>query len=96
MGWGWYIQNDMQLFIYCILILLVYSKSKFWGFSIIFLSMAANFAYVMSETYINNYKWMTHLADALTAADYQLNIYFKPWARCPPYIYGLLLGILYS
>ena len=27
MGWGWYIQNDMQLFVVSILLLFVYSKS---------------------------------------------------------------------
>lgn len=28
MGWGWYLQNDMQLFIYSMLILYIYDKSK--------------------------------------------------------------------
>lgn len=28
MGWGWYIQNDMQLFVVSILLLFVYTKSS--------------------------------------------------------------------
>lgn len=96
MGWGWYIQNDMQLFVFCILILLIYSKSKFCGFGLIFLAITANFAFVMSSTYNNGYRWITHFADTAVSAQYQLDIYYKPWGRCPPYIYGLFLGILYS
>lgn len=95
MQWGWYLQNDMQLFIFCMVILAIYSKSRFGAFLTIFFSCAANFAYVMAETYENSEKWMTHISDAANSARYQLNIYFKPWGRCPPYLYGLLLGILY-
>lgn len=95
MGWGWYLQNDIQLFFFCLFLLLVYSKSKFWSFLLIFLSMAANFAFVMTHTYDNKEKWLTHIADTANSAQYQLDIYFKPWGRCPPYLYGLLLGILY-
>lgn len=53
MGWGWYLQNDMQLFLYCIVVLFNYNKNKMAGYLAIFLSMAANFAYVMQHTYEN-------------------------------------------
>lgn len=95
MGWGWYLQNDMQLFIFCMVVLAIYNKSRFWAFFSIFLTCAANFAFVMAQTYENEEKWMTHISDTLNSARYQLNVYFKPWGRCPPYLYGLLLGILY-
>ena len=29
MGWGWYLQNDMQIFIVSMLFLFIYSQSKF-------------------------------------------------------------------
>lgn len=70
MGWGWYIQNDMQLFVLCLLILMIYSKNKLCGFGLMFLSIAANFAFVMSETYENDYKWITHLTDTVNNAQY--------------------------
>jgi hypothetical protein len=53
MAWGWYLQNDMQLFLYCMIILYIYNKSKTGGYLIIFLSMAVNFGYVMQQTYDN-------------------------------------------
>ena len=28
MGWGWYLQSDMQMFVYCMLILFLYQKNK--------------------------------------------------------------------
>lgn len=96
MGWGWYLQTDMQLFVYCIFILLIYSKSKTAGYSMIFLSMAATFSYTMQQTFDHGYKWMTHIDDATDSAQYQLDIYFKPWGRSPPYLYGLFLGLLYA
>lgn len=30
-----------------------------------------------------------------TFGDYMANVYIKPWGRCPTYLFGLLLGILY-
>lgn len=64
MAWGWYLQNDMQLFLYCMIILFIYNKSKMGGYFVIFLSMAANFGYVMQQTYDNGQKWLTHISDA--------------------------------
>ena len=26
---------------------------------------------------------------------YFVDVYIKPWARCPPYLYGVLFGMLY-
>jgi hypothetical protein len=31
MGWGWYLQNDMQIFIISMLFLFLYSQSKLAG-----------------------------------------------------------------
>lgn len=61
----------------------------------IYLSMAASFAFNMQQTYDHRYKNLTHFSDFDTVQQYQLDVYYKPWARCPPYLYGLFLGILY-
>lgn len=95
MDWGWYLQNDIQLFFYCLIIMILYRSSRFWSFFTIFLSMVANFAFVMSQTYNNEEKILTHLSDFAQSQKYLLDIYLKPWGRCPPYLYGLLLGLLY-
>ncbi len=95
MGWGWYLQNDMQIFLASVLILFIYSKSSFWSFISIFLTIAFSFAYTMEMTFDNFYKYTTHMTDFDTYGDYMSYLYVKPWSRCPPYMFGLLLGILY-
>ena len=62
----------------------------------IYLSLAASFAYTMQQTYDHRYKNITHFSDLDTQMQYQLDIYYKPWTRIPPYLYGLFLGILYT
>lgn len=95
MGWGWYLQNDMQMFIYCMFILLVYKYNRFSSFVLIYFSMAASFAFTMQQTFDHKYKNLTHLTDSDPTGSYNYDLYFKPWSRCPPYLYGLFLGILY-
>lgn len=95
MGWGWYLQNDMQIFVYSVVILLVYGKSRFWGYMLATLSILGSFAYTMQSTYDNEYKYTTHMSDFANYGDYMSYIYLKPWSRCPPYIFGLMLGMLY-
>lgn len=95
MGWGWYLQNDMQIFVYCMFLLLVYQWKSTAGYVMILWSMLASFCYNMYYTYENGVHNMTQLEDFGTQAEYQLDIYIKPWARCGPYLYGLLLGIMY-
>ena len=95
MGWGWYLQNDMQLFILSMGLLLIYhfkpivSKGLIWVLTI--LSLIFTFHY----TYVNDITVTTHLADFAKWDTYMTDVYIKPWARCPPYIIGLYLGISY-
>ena len=96
MGWGWYLQTDMQMFVYCMLLLFIYQKNRFSGLIMIYLATAASLAYTMQQTYEHKYKILTHFSDFDTVENYQYDIYFKPWTRIPPYLYGLFLGILYS
>ena len=95
MDWGWYMQVDMQLFIYSIFLLFIYKSNRFTFFVSIFLSVFGSFAYVFQQVSEYNYKQITHLGDLTSGAQYQLDIYIKPWGRCSPYLYGLLLGTLY-
>jgi hypothetical protein len=95
MGWGWYLQNDMQIFLFSVFILLIYAKSRFWSFMTTFITIGISFAYTMQQSYDNGYLYTTHLTDFSTFADYMSNLYIKPWSRCPPYLFGLILGIVY-
>lgn len=95
MGWGWYLQNDMQIFIYCMLLLLIYSKNRLACFGLSMLTCLGSWIYSFVVTYINNYVHVAHVIDFLKWNEYFTNIYIKPWIRCPPYIFGLVLGIFY-
>ena len=95
MLWGWYLQNDMQMFVYSLFLLLIYSKSRFWGCMSIVLSVAASFAYTMQVTFDGGFHTLVKLSDASGWQQYVDSAYMQPWSRCPPYLYGLLLGLLY-
>ena len=95
MVWGWYLQNDMQLFLYSILMLAIYKWNKFTGYVAIMWSMLGSFWWTMWVTYENEYPNVTHLMDFTRMGNYNLDVYVKPWSRCPPYLYGLMLGMLY-
>ena len=96
LGWGWYLQNDMQLFIYSIFMLLIYNYKKIVGYFAIVWSMLASFAFVMVSTYINKYHNLNNVDDASTNSDYTNTLYIYPWSRAPPYLYGILFGIFYA
>lgn len=53
MGWAWYLQNDMQIFIYSVFILFIYSKSKFWAFITTFVTIGFSLWYTMEVVYEN-------------------------------------------
>ena len=95
LGWGWYLQNDMQLFVYSILMLLIYNHKKMAGYFAIVWSMLASFAYTMVVTYTHQYRNLNQVGDAKNNNEYQSTLYIVPWSRAPPYLYGLLLGIFY-
>ena len=63
MNWGWYLQNDMQLFIYSVLIVAVYNKSRIGGYLMIFFSISTSFAFNMQQTFDKGFKHPLHLED---------------------------------
>lgn len=95
MGWGWYLQNDMQIFIASIPILFLYAKNRKIAFGtiggLVLLSLIYNFV----EVQVNEYITVAHRRDFKKWNSYFPNVYIKPWIRCPPYFFGLVLGLLY-
>ena len=61
MNWGWYLQNDVQMFIVSGLLLLIYKKSKFMGSYLIVLCTLGSYAYTMSYNFSHNFKQAIHL-----------------------------------
>ena len=66
MGWAWYLQNDMQIFVYCTLILLIYSRYRKSSFALIIATMLFSFVYNMVYTYQNKIHNMFKLEDTIT------------------------------
>ena len=95
MGWGWYLQNDMQIFILSIPILFLYSRHRKISFAIIGLLTALSLTFNLVQAEVNEYVTVAHRADFAKWSSYFPNVYIKPWVRCPPYLYGLFLGLLY-
>jgi hypothetical protein len=53
MGWGWYLQNDMQIFILSIPILFLYSRHRKISFAIIGLLTALSLTFNLVEAEVN-------------------------------------------
>jgi hypothetical protein len=95
LGWGWYLQNDMQVFIICMLFLFVFSLNKKIANAVIWTTIVCSLIYNFVEVEINEYVQITHLIDFKKWGVYFPDIYIKPWTRCPPYLLGLFFGIQY-
>ena len=95
MAWGWYLQNDMQIFIVSIPILYLYNQRKKFAYILIWVIVGLSLIYNFIEVQRNSYVTVAHRADFAKWATYFLDVYTKPWTRCPPYLYGLTLGLLY-
>jgi hypothetical protein len=95
MGWGWYLQNDMQIFIFSIPILYLYARWRNISFIFIQLLTLASLIYNFYVVQTNGYVAITHRSDFVQWISYFPDVYIKPWTRCPPYFYGLTLGLLY-
>jgi hypothetical protein len=96
MGWGWYIQNDMQLFVLSLVILFVYSLKPLLSKILIVSLMIGSAIFTYQWTYEHGVYVISHLNDFSKWGDFMTNVYMKPWARATPYLWGLLLGIFYT
>lgn len=95
LGWGWYLQNDMQIFIVSMLYIFVYAKNKLAGYSLLTLTAVLSLALNIYEAQAHEYVHVTHIVDFTKWSRYFPDIYIKPWTRCPPYIVGLIFGLLH-
>lgn len=96
MGWGWYLQNDMQLFIYSLFLLFIYTKKRYLSFILIWLSLIGAAVFTFVWTYQQEVFVLTHLVDFAKWGTFFSDVYIKPWARASPYLFGLFLGIIFS
>ena len=95
MGWGWYLQNDMQIFFFSLIVLLIYSKNHFAAYIFSLATIIGSFIYSFVVTMTNEYVLVAHLVDFAKWNRYFPDVYIKPWSRCPPYLYGLIMGTFF-
>ena len=93
LGWGWYLQVDFQLFVYCLILLFLYQKSKLATVLASFASMIGSTTFNIVYTYNHEIHLFTDLSAFINFEDFMLDLYMKPYGRCTPYVMGLLLGI---
>lgn len=95
LGWGWYLQVDFQLFLFSLLLLYLYQRSKL--FMIITAAVASLASTIYNVTYTNNIglPLFTDLSAFAHFQDFMLDLYMKPWGRCTPYLMGLILGVYF-
>jgi hypothetical protein len=93
-GWGWYISNDIWLFILCIILLMVYSHNKSVGKICVLLTIFQLITFASAIIFRGNYKVPFNFLE-LTDPKLFNDFYVKPWTRGPVYIIGLYFGILY-
>jgi peptidoglycan/LPS O-acetylase OafA/YrhL len=97
-GTTWYIANDMQFFLVSPLIINVYFRSarKYWIWYFSGLTFLAIF--VSSSLIGYNYRVSVNPLAAEYEDGVDVNFryfYVRPYVRFPPYLQGLLLGVLY-
>lgn len=93
MQWGWYLSVDLELFLACLVPLLIYIMFKPLAGKLLILAMLAGTqAYgiwlCLEREYLINY-------NNSSSETFQVDYYIKPWTRAPPYLVGLLLGLYY-
>ncbi|KAM3129124.1 hypothetical protein pb186bvf_018760 [Paramecium bursaria] len=93
MVWGWYLTNDIQMFLVGLVSLYIYSFSRFYGkLSIAFLLVTTQVVgIILSFLYELTVPGLSLLVNGPDFYKY----YFKAYCRAPPYYLGLLIGILY-
>jgi hypothetical protein len=97
MGWSWYLSNDMQLFLVCLIPIYLYARisPKVGKISIIALLLATQIIGTII-TFHNVFLipfWA--FVDPSLSKPLFKKYYSKPWCRGPPYFFGLLIGIMY-
>ncbi|CAD8137883.1 unnamed protein product [Paramecium octaurelia] len=92
-GWGWYLTCDFQLFLTCLIPIMIYCLNYKTGSKILILLMilgSLGWGYYLSI----HYNFLIPGKNTYNP-DYYYKYYVSTYARAPPYFLGLLIGILY-
>ena len=61
--WGWYLQNDMQIFVFSLVFILLYMKNRLAGYISIILMICVGLSLNIYEVIDREIKQVTHLID---------------------------------
>lgn len=90
---AWYLANDVQFFIFVPWIVWLTSLSPSWtnGLLLVFMltSMISSFFIALHQ------HWSISIYNLNAFMEYFQSYYIVPWGRCPPYIFGIILAILW-
>ena len=95
MAWGWYLQNDMQIFVFSLFFIFLYMKNRLAGYASLIAMICVGLFFNFYGVDERDILHVTHLRDFIKWNEYFINVYIKPWIRCPPYILGLVFGLLH-
>lgn len=63
MGWGWYLQNDMQIFVFSLFFILLYTKHRIAGYISFICLIIMGLTFNIVEVIQRDIKQVTHLID---------------------------------
>ncbi|EAR92753.1 acyltransferase family protein (macronuclear) [Tetrahymena thermophila SB210] len=89
--WSWYLACDIQMFVGSLLLIIIYANHRIVGKISIILACIISVIFGILLADKHNYHITISQLTVPTA-----NYYTKPYFRCPPYLVGLYLGILYK
>ena len=93
MGWGWFIANDMQFYVFSPIVLVLHYKSKVLGYSSLLGLLITNFTINFVQAYENDYS--PGVTYGLLNNNQFVHSYIKPYCRMGPYIAGMMFGFIY-
>ncbi|KYQ90086.1 hypothetical protein DLAC_08670 [Tieghemostelium lacteum] len=93
---SWYLANDMQFFVFSILIFCLYKKNKIAGWILMGFLLLFSFSISFGVTLKYGIEPFFDMQETPpTGSIYLTDIYQKPWFRIGPYLVGMMVGILY-
>lgn len=95
MNWGWYLQNDVQLFTMSIALLYIYRLKPIVMKVFIWPLIIGSQVFIFIWTFNHNVIVATHFSDSSHMGNFFADVYSKPWASFSPYFLGLFFGILH-
>ncbi|KAL4432266.1 hypothetical protein ABPG74_020234 [Tetrahymena malaccensis] len=92
--WTWYLSNDMQMFVFSLILMVIYANNKIIGKIFIYVALGVFIGLAIHYAYEYEILIVSQLSAMLNP--HWNDFYFKPWCRIPPYLLGLLFGVFYK